>query len=73
MCVEAGAEFALSSDAHAPDQVGYGYDQALEFLAGLGVERICVFDGRRRRLEPAGRTGLEAGDGAEAHGAEESR
>jgi histidinol-phosphatase (PHP family) len=55
MCVEAGAEFALSSDAHAPDQVGFAYDQAIEFLSGLGVERICVFEGRRRRLEPIGR------------------
>jgi histidinol-phosphatase (PHP family) len=55
MCVEAGAEFALSSDAHAPKQVGYAYDRALEFLAGLGVERICVFEGRERRLEPLGR------------------
>ena len=35
MCVEAGAEFALSSDAHAPDQVGFAYERALEFLAGL--------------------------------------
>ncbi len=59
MCVEAGAEFALSSDAHTPDQVGYGYDQAMEFLERLGVERICVFERRRRRLEPIGR-----GDGA---------
>ena len=58
MCVEAGAEFALSSDAHAPDQVGFGYDRALEFLADLGVERICVFEKRRRRLEP-----LEDGTG----------
>jgi histidinol-phosphatase (PHP family) len=55
MCVEAGAAFALSSDAHAPDQVGYGYEQALEFLDGLGVDRIAVFEGRRRRLEPIGR------------------
>jgi histidinol-phosphatase (PHP family) len=54
MCVEAGAEFALSSDAHAPDQVGFGYERAMEFLDGLGVERICVFDRRNRRLEPVG-------------------
>jgi histidinol-phosphatase (PHP family) len=73
MCVDAGAEFALSSDAHSPDQVGYGYDQALEFLADLGIERICVFEGRRRRLEHAGRTDLEAGEGAEAPGAGEGR
>jgi histidinol-phosphatase (PHP family) len=57
MCVEVGAEFALSSDAHAPDQVGYGYDQAIELLASLGVDQICVFEGRERRLEPLGRAG----------------
>jgi histidinol-phosphatase (PHP family) len=54
MCVEVGAEFALSSDAHAPDQIGYGYDQALKLLSSLGVDRICVFEGRERRLEPLG-------------------
>jgi histidinol-phosphatase (PHP family) len=51
MCVEAGATFALSSDAHLPEQVGFGYDRALEFLADLGVGEICVFDRRGRRLE----------------------
>jgi histidinol-phosphatase (PHP family) len=52
MCVEAGAEFCLSSDAHTPDQVGFAYERAIEFLSDLGVERICVFEGRERRLEP---------------------
>ena len=52
MCAEAGAEFALSSDAHAPDQVGFGYEKALEFMDDLGVDRICVFDQRERRTEP---------------------
>ena len=52
MCVEAGAAFALSSDAHLPEQVGFGYDRALEFLAELGVGEICVFEQRERRLEP---------------------
>jgi histidinol-phosphatase (PHP family) len=54
MCVEAGAVFALSSDAHRPQEVGFGYDRALGFLADLGVEEICVFEGRQRRLEPLG-------------------
>jgi histidinol-phosphatase (PHP family) len=52
MCVEAGAPFALSSDAHRPQEVGLGYDRALEFLQGLGVGEICVFEGRQRRLQP---------------------
>jgi histidinol-phosphatase (PHP family) len=65
MCVEAGADFALSSDAHTPDQVGYAFDQAIDFLEDLGVDRICVFEGRRRRIEPLGRAG---GDAAEVSG-----
>ncbi len=52
MCVEAGASFALSSDAHLPEQVGFAYDRALEFLDGLGVGEICVFEHRRRQLAP---------------------
>jgi histidinol-phosphatase (PHP family) len=52
MCVEAGAPFALSSDAHLPEQVGSGYGRALEFLGELGVEEICVFDRRGRSLAP---------------------
>jgi histidinol-phosphatase (PHP family) len=59
MCVEAGAEFALSSDAHSPEHVGYGYEEAMGFLERLGVERICLFDGRKRRTEPIGRTGVD--------------
>jgi histidinol-phosphatase (PHP family) len=52
MCVEAGARFALSSDAHLPEQVGFGYERALEFLGELGVGEICVFERRRRELAP---------------------
>jgi histidinol-phosphatase (PHP family) len=52
MCAEAGAVFALSSDAHLPEQVGFGYDRAAEFLDGLGAREICVFEKRERRLEP---------------------
>lgn len=52
MCVEAGAPFALSSDAHLPEQVGSGYERALELLTGLGVGEICTFERRRRSLAP---------------------
>lgn len=50
LCVEAGAPFVLSSDAHLPEHVGFGYDRALDFLAELGVGEIAVFEHRERRL-----------------------
>jgi histidinol-phosphatase (PHP family) len=59
MCVEAGAAFSLSSDAHVPEDIGYAYEQALEEMRGWGVEEVAVFEGRERRLEPLG-----AGDAA---------
>jgi histidinol-phosphatase (PHP family) len=54
MCLEAGCPVALSSDAHAPDELGYRYETALELLGGLGVTELAVFERRRRRLEPIG-------------------
>jgi histidinol-phosphatase (PHP family) len=54
MCVQAGAPVALSSDAHRPEDIGADYDQALELLAATGVEQLCVFEHRVRRLEPLG-------------------
>jgi histidinol-phosphatase (PHP family) len=54
MCVEAGAPFALSSDAHLPEQIGFEYERAVEFLDELGVGEICVFEQRRRSLAPLG-------------------
>lgn len=54
MCVEAGCAVALSSDAHRPEDVGAGYDSALQLLDAVGVRELCVFERRRRRLEPIG-------------------
>ncbi len=54
LCVEAGAPFALSSDAHLPEQVGFEYERAIDFLDALGVGEICVFERRARRLAPLG-------------------
>jgi histidinol-phosphatase (PHP family) len=54
MCVEAGADFALSSDAHLPEQVGYEYERAVELMRGWGIDEICVFERRERRIEPLG-------------------
>ncbi len=52
MCAEADVPFALSSDAHLPEQVGYGYDRALELLGEIGVGEIAVFERRERRAAP---------------------
>ena len=54
MCIDAGAVFALSSDAHVPEDVGADYARAVEAMRGWGVDRIAVFDGRERRLEELG-------------------
>jgi histidinol-phosphatase (PHP family) len=54
MCLEAGNPIALSSDAHAPGELGAGYEEALEVLSGMGVGELCVFERRERRLEPIG-------------------
>ena len=66
MCLEAGAQVALSSDAHRPQDVGADYEQALELLEGLGVDELCVFERRKRRLEPIGAT--DATDSSETTG-----
>jgi len=54
LCVEAAVPFTLSSDAHRPEEVGYAYPEAVGFMRGLGIEEICVFEGRERRMEPLG-------------------
>ena len=57
MCVEAGAVFSLSSDAHDPGQIGFGYPEALAFLEQHGVDEIAVFTGRERTVRPLGSLG----------------
>jgi histidinol-phosphatase (PHP family) len=54
MVVDAGCPIALSSDAHVPDQLGFGYEEAVKALEEVGVTEICVFEGRERRMVPLG-------------------
>ena len=50
----AGRPVALSSDAHVPEQLGFEYEPTVDWLRGLGVTELAVFEGRSRRLEPLG-------------------
>jgi histidinol-phosphatase (PHP family) len=54
MCVEAGAVFALSSDAHVPDDVGHAYERAVSEMRDWGIQEIATFELRQRGLEPLG-------------------
>jgi histidinol-phosphatase (PHP family) len=54
MCLDAGRPVALSSDAHVPEQVGFEYERAVEWLTDVGVDELAVFERRNRRLEPIG-------------------
>lgn len=54
LCIEAGVPFTLSSDAHLPDEVGRDYEAAIAFMRALGIDEICVFERRERRMEPLG-------------------
>ncbi len=45
----AGVPFVLSSDAHAPAEVGFGFAESLARARAAGVRELCVF--RRRRQE----------------------
>lgn len=54
MALEAGAPIALSSDAHRPEDLGAGYEHALELLDRLGIHELAVFDRRARSLAPVG-------------------
>jgi histidinol-phosphatase (PHP family) len=56
MCLDAGVPIALSSDAHRAEDVGAGYEQALELLDRLGIAELSVFEHRERRLQPLGAT-----------------
>ncbi|MDX8396725.1 MAG: histidinol-phosphatase HisJ [Mariprofundaceae bacterium] len=44
--------FTFGSDAHAPDEVGYGMDACLDLLQKYGVKKVVSFDRRQREMRP---------------------
>lgn len=49
-CCEAGVDITVGSDAHTPDDVGSGLDEAYMALRAAGYGQIAVYTGRAKRL-----------------------
>ena len=50
--VSAGIPVTFSSDAHAPAEVGWGYDKTLALARDCGVTQFVTFERRRKLLHP---------------------
>jgi histidinol-phosphatase (PHP family) len=49
MILDEKIDLTLSSDAHSPEQVGFGYEKALEKLKEFGVNELCYFENKQKR------------------------
>jgi len=47
-----GIPILISSDAHAPQEVGYEFDRALSLVKEVGYREISCFRGRKRVVVP---------------------
>jgi histidinol-phosphatase (PHP family) len=45
MALDAGIPIALSSDAHRPEHLAYGYEEAVKLLSECGVKELAVLGG----------------------------
>ncbi len=52
LCCLEGVPVTLGSDAHAPEQVGRYFDDALDLLRDVGYRELAVFSERRRSFIP---------------------
>ncbi len=50
--VQAGIPVTFSSDAHAPAEVGWGYDRTVAIARACGVREFVTFEGRRASRHP---------------------
>ena len=49
MILNEGIDLTLSSDAHAPSQVGYKLDEVIEKLKKLGVNKLVYFEKKEKK------------------------
>lgn len=52
LCREAGAPVSFGSDAHAPQEVGWAFDEAAELARAAGYKEMAVFSGRCLTKKP---------------------
>lgn len=50
ICREEGVPASVGSDAHSPEQVGFGFAEAKELLLAAGYSEIAVFEKRKRKM-----------------------
>lgn len=51
-CCQRGVPLVISSDAHAPEEVGWGFEDALDLALRAGFTQVARFAGRRHQLVP---------------------
>ncbi len=51
-CVARGVPVTLGSDAHAPEEVGYRFGEAVDLLRRVGYTETVLFAGRKKSLVP---------------------
>jgi histidinol-phosphatase (PHP family) len=47
-----GVAIAFGSDAHAPDEVGMGFPEAVKSAKAAGYDQYCQFSNRKRTPAP---------------------
>jgi len=60
--VAAGIPVTFSSDAHAPAEVGWGYEKTVELARRCGVREFVTFEGRRKVFHALPGTTLDTGE-----------
>ena len=50
LAAQLGIPITFGSDAHAPDQVGMAFNQAIELARSAGYNGCCRFAGRKRQF-----------------------
>jgi histidinol-phosphatase (PHP family) len=50
MAKQAGVSMLINSDAHAPEEVAYGFGPARDLARAAGYAKVCIFE-KRQRIE----------------------